>query len=81
MNCKTRYIPHSLWCEGLTKISMEENTGCMDSGDEMPGPVSSPRRKRSVIDERHACVQTTFDELKEQHKNKYILWATIQAMG
>ena len=55
----------------LTKIDMEEDTGYMDSGDDMPGPVSSPRRKRLVIDEQRACVQMTFDELKEQHKNKY----------
>ena len=55
----------------LTKIGMEEDSGYMDSGDDMPGPVSSPRRKRSVIDEQHACAQMTFDELKEQHKNIY----------
>ena len=44
-----------IWCEGLTKVGMEEDTGCMDSGDDLPRSVasSSSKRKRSVMDELH----------------------------
>lgn len=71
----------TLWCEGLTEVDRDE-----DSGDDKSMSVASPKRKKTVMEERRAHVQDIFEELREQHGSEYSgpqyrLWAEAIVSG
>ena len=73
-----------LWCDCVMQGEGNDDVNPAEFHDK--DTSTEKRRKVSVLDERHECVQNLFDELKEKHGSaysapQYRLWAEAICSG